>query len=355
VLQWQGSIRWGQADGTWQYWHPDGTLQAVINWKRGYREGPAEFYYPDGSLSSEENYLHDLLHGPVSFYSENGKLLSEGQYSYGRMSGLWMEYEESGRLLSKGSYHLDRQTGDWQFWYLDGTDASSGRYNQGQTVGVWKYYYESGKLQRICEYDTEGKEKILNSWAPDGSVEVRDGKGHYRLYGDSSEVVLLEGAVSNGYRVRTWFSRYPGGSLKEEFLYRGEEMLVVSAWDPKGKQIVTNGFGDSVEYDSLGQKVFEAHYDNGKISGVTTTYYPNGNIYQSTQFEEGKATGMVTTYYLSGQKEMEGMMDEGTQVGEWKWWHEDGKKQGDQLFWEYEELIKIEKYENGELVETELK
>jgi len=60
------------------------------------------------------------------------------------------------------------------------------------------------------------------------------------------------------------------------------------------------------------------------------------------------------------------MMDEGTPVGAWKWWHEDGtpsssvyfeagKKQGDQLFWEYEELIKIEKYENGELIETELK
>ena len=79
------------------------------------------------------------------------------------------------------------------------------------------------------------------------------------------------------------------------------------------------------------------------------------NPYNLLYQRVGYPSGMVTTYYLSGQKEMEGMMDEGTQVGEWKWWHEDGKKQGDQLFWEYEELIKIEKYENGEFVETELK
>ena len=366
VLQWQGAIRWGRANGTWRYWHPEGTQQAVINWKRGFREGPAEFYYSGGSISSEENYLHDLLHGPLRLYSESGTLLSEGQYSYGRMSGLWMEYEESGRLLSKGSYHLDRQTGDWQFWFPGGSKASCGRFEQGQTVGSWEYYHKSGELQRICEYEADGREKILNSWAPEGSVEVEDGNGHYRLYGDGPEVVLLEGPVSDGYRVGSWFSRYPGGSLKEQFLYRGEQMLLVSAWGPKGNQMVANGFGDYVEYDTLGQKAFEAHYDNGRISGAVTTYYPSGNVYQTTEYAEGKPDGMITTYYISGQKEMQGMMDEGTPVGAWKWWHEDGtpsssvyfeagKKQGDQLFWEYEELIKIEKYENGELIETELK
>lgn len=365
VEQWQGSLRWGQANGLWQYWHSDGTKQADVNWEKGFREGPAEFYYPDGAISSKENYLHGLLHGPCSFYSEDGNLVSEGEYSYGRMSGLWRTFAEGGQLLSKGSYHLDRQTGDWEFWFPGGSIASCGRYEEGSTVGVWEYYFESGKLQQICQYDAEGLEKILNSWAPDGSAEVRNGNGTYRLYGESREVVL-EGPVIDGNRVQTWFSRYPSGAFKEMFLYRGKEMLLLSAWDPEGNQTVVNGFGDNIEYNSLGQKIFEAHYEEGKISGVATAYYPNGNVYQSTEFEYGVLNGLITTYYLSGQEQTEGEMDSGTPVGEWNWWYEDGtqsssvnfengKKQGDQRFWEYGELIKVEKYENGELIETVLK
>lgn len=32
VIQRQGSIRWGEAQGLWEYWNPDGTRQAAITW-----------------------------------------------------------------------------------------------------------------------------------------------------------------------------------------------------------------------------------------------------------------------------------------------------------------------------------
>ena len=201
VVQWQGSIKWGAANGLWQYWHPDDTQQALLHWVKGRREGSAEFYNPDGSISGEESYLHDLLHGPARYYGENGRLVSEGEYSYGWMSGPWKPYDETGQLLSEGSYYLDRPTGHWRYWFPEGITASHGQYEQGKLVGVWEYYYKGGKLQRICEYDTEGNERILSSWAPDESVEVSDGNGHYCLYGDEPGVILLEGPVINGDRV----------------------------------------------------------------------------------------------------------------------------------------------------------
>lgn len=281
------------------------------------------------------------------------------------MSGLWTTFDEFGQRLSEGSYHLDRQTGYWTFWYSTGAVASIGHFRKGEFTGVWEYHYEPGGVQQISEYDDEGKEKILASWSPDGSAEVTDGNGYYRLHGDQSGVVLMEGSVNSGEMVGSWISRFPDGSIKEELVYRDREMMMISAWDPAGNQMVTNGGGTYILYDSNGQRIYEAPYQSGRISGAVATYYPTGEIMNSSNFSEGIPNGKNVGYFISGQISVEGIMKDGKQHGEWTWWHEDGSrssavrfengiKAGDQIFWEYGELIKVEKYKNGELAETVL-
>lgn len=365
AVQCCGSIRWGQPHGRWQYWNADGSQQGTVEWRKGRREGPSLSYNADGSLLKEESYHCGLLHGPARTYGQTGGVASEGQYTLGRMSGPWTAYDGLGQPVSRGNYHLDRENGQWTYWHPGGGIAARGCYERGAQIGVWEHFYESGSLQRRCEYDGEGHERILESRAPDGRPQVREGSGYYRLHDPTTGVVLLEGRVVNGRMVGKWLSRRANGSRQQESLYEGEQRLLLWAWDPQGNPMVAEGTGEYVERDESGQLAYRAPFEQGRLSGTVTLYYPDGSVLQSVQYAAGRQHGRVERYFVSGQKAVEGRMENGLEVGEWTWWCEDGsvesiadfvegKKQGEQRFWDDGELLKTETYEAGELVETVL-
>ena len=48
--------------------YEDGALKASGTLKNQKKEGPWQYYYPDGKLNAEENYQNGELHGIVKYY-----------------------------------------------------------------------------------------------------------------------------------------------------------------------------------------------------------------------------------------------------------------------------------------------
>ena len=69
----EGTLNYGKADGTWTYYHDNGELYQKKNYKLG------------------------ILHGDfISFY-RSGQLCQKGEYANGRLSGSWERYKENGQ------------------------------------------------------------------------------------------------------------------------------------------------------------------------------------------------------------------------------------------------------------------
>lgn len=85
--------------------------------------------------------------------------------------------------------------------------------------------------------------------------------------------------------------------------------------------------------------VYEANKTEA-LSGIVFDVYENGQRKFEHTFKKGKANGKLTYWYENGQKQREGALRDGNQHGRWTYWTETG------------EVLKVERYEDGKLVET---
>ena len=89
--------------------------------------------------------------------------------------------------------------------------------------------------------------------------------------------------------------------------------------------------GRSELFHENGQKKREANFKDGKIDGLVTEWYENGQK-REINFKDGKIDGLVTNWYENGQKRREGNYKDGKMDGIWTHWYENGQ-QRDELFY----------------------
>jgi antitoxin component YwqK of YwqJK toxin-antitoxin module len=61
-------------NGEVKFYHNNGQLWEVSNWKNDNREGECKWYYDNGQLKAVRNYKDDKLEGECREYFENGRL-----------------------------------------------------------------------------------------------------------------------------------------------------------------------------------------------------------------------------------------------------------------------------------------
>ena len=93
-----------------------------------------------------------------------------------------------------------------------------------------------------------------------------------------------------------------------------------------GKVILTQGLGSlRGGGQGRGERV-ERNYKDGKLDGLGTGWYDNGNKKYEGTYKDGKPDGLWTYWYENGQKKSEVTYKNGKKNGKWTTWYKDGTK-----------------------------
>ena len=119
--------------------------------------------------------------------------------------------------------------------------------------------------------------------------------------------------------------------MKSEFILMNKQELIDKdgvMFHPKSTEPYTGTVYENM-YD---KKWIEGSYRNGKVDGLWTVWYDNGQKQSITSYEEGIKEGLSTSWYTNGQKSKEGKFREGREYGIWTEWYENGQMWGEVFF-----------------------
>ncbi len=92
---------YGNENGPYRRYYPDGRLEEQGNFSAGYFEGPVVRFHPDGTRAMEGTFHKDLKEGLWLYYYPGGLLRKEERYSNGILDGKMVVYHPDGR-----TYHI---------------------------------------------------------------------------------------------------------------------------------------------------------------------------------------------------------------------------------------------------------
>ncbi|MCF8235304.1 MAG: hypothetical protein K9G67_09280 [Bacteroidales bacterium] len=103
---------------------------------------------------------------------------------------------------------------------------------------------------------------------------------------------------------------YEDGSLQSEVPYQNDQI-----------------HGRAVWYDQKGNKMMEAHYDQGKLNGSLIRYYENGNKEALEYYKHDLKDSISVNWNALGQKISEVFYKDDILHGSYKKWYENGQLQ----------------------------
>jgi len=135
-------------EGVWKFYDERGRLYLTMTYgdeKRefiflvthdyGNENGPYMRYYPDGKLEEEGSFRAGYFEGPVTRYHPNGKVLLKGQYQKDLIVGRWLYYYPNGTLLREENYTAGALDGILRSFYPDGRFYMETAYKNGTNIG----------------------------------------------------------------------------------------------------------------------------------------------------------------------------------------------------------------------------
>lgn len=82
--------------------------------------------------------------------------------------------------------------------------------------------------------------------------------------------------------------------------------------------------GTYVEWNAVGNKIAELHYQDDSLNGPCTYYNEDGSVFKEN-YKNGVLDGQQTYYYSSGKKQTTGSYSSGKQTSSWKYYDDKGK------------------------------
>jgi antitoxin component YwqK of YwqJK toxin-antitoxin module len=179
--------------------------------------------------------------------------------------GLHTEWFDSGQKKIEGIFKDGKPHGLHNWWYENGKVKKTETWENG-IMGQYERYYENGQLE-IEGYFKKGVQYIQNKYNRNNEIEVK-----------------------NGY-----------GVLKYEH----------------------HNLRPSLEKKGLTSKI-EFPIKNGTKNGISTKWYGNGEVKETTTWENGIENGPSVGYHKSGKIKLKGNYKNGQMYGRWESKNEDG-------------------------------
>ncbi|MCE9596351.1 MAG: hypothetical protein K8S54_00135 [Spirochaetia bacterium] len=141
----QGEFVRDWRDGIWNFYDEKGRLYLSMTYAQepkrdfiflvthdyGNENGTYRRYYPDGRLEEEGGFKAGYYEGPVTRYHPNGRPLLRGQYQKDTVVGRWLYYYPDGTLLREENYVNGALDGKLRSFYPDGRVYVESNYKDG--------------------------------------------------------------------------------------------------------------------------------------------------------------------------------------------------------------------------------
>jgi len=240
-----GSLKGGRYNGLRTDWYRNGQKMSEGTFKDGKEDGLKTRWFSDGKKHYERNYKDGLENGLETNWYGNGQKFYEVTFKDGKEDGLVTEWYENGEKKSEGTYKNGEFDGLSTSWYKNGQKMSEGTYKNGEFDGLSTSWYGNGQKMSEGTYKNGEFDGLRTNWDKDGSkYEGKDGSNYWEFN------LVLEGKVKRK------------DDKDGTFLY----------W-----------------YDDMKTKIkFHKTYKNGKLDGLVTNWYENGQKETEGTYKDGK-------------------------------------------------------------------
>ncbi|MCB1166432.1 MAG: toxin-antitoxin system YwqK family antitoxin [Leptospiraceae bacterium] len=143
-----GVYRNGRRDGLWKHFDDSGRLYLTIEYKPepldpvigaitidyGNENGPYHRYYPDGTLEEKGSMVAGKKDGAMNRFFPDGGTMIQGQYEDGKKIGKWVYYHFSGTIVRLENYKAGLLDGTVKTFHANGLPYSETEYSSGKEV-----------------------------------------------------------------------------------------------------------------------------------------------------------------------------------------------------------------------------
>lgn len=150
----KGDYRDNWRDGVWNFYDSQGRLYLTIRYAPqprreflflktqdyGNENGPYERYYPDGTLEEQGEFWSGYYHGPIRRYHRDGTRALIGRFEKDKKVGLWRTFYPNGEPEREETFADDKLDGPLRVYYEDGRLYYETLYAQGKEVGPGLLY-----------------------------------------------------------------------------------------------------------------------------------------------------------------------------------------------------------------------
>lgn len=293
----------GKRTGVWEIYNPvNGNKSTSITFKEGEREGEELSFYQSGELEKRMTNKKGALEDTLFHYFASGDILEKYTLKEGVKDGDIKVFHENGSINFNYKYKEGKPTGLYQSFFPNNQLAVEFTLKEGLYEGLYTSYYENGTKKSEVNYINDLKDGVFREWFENGVLQV---ESNYKA----------------GKTVGSLTNYYSNGVLQKQ-----------GVLDESGKE---NGI--TTEFDFDGKKYFEREFKKGELTAVKNYNKKGEVIFASTK--KGKKI-QYKSFYPDGLLRSEGAYENDIRSGEWKY------------YTSYGTLSAIEKYENGESVDT---
>lgn len=356
------------------YYHENGTLAEVVNFKKGKREGQSKKYDEKGNLISLIDYHNNFMisrekvnrsdekgqkQGSWKYFYENEKLFKESYYVDNQLDGLYKEYNEKGgiililkyekgKIIEESKEILNQKDLDVKRKFdNDGELSFQGSYKSDVAVGVHRFFDKEGKVINAKIYNDNGimvsegildktgvKKGVWKNFYNTGELRakgkyVKNKKSGLWIYYYKNNKEQQEGDYLNGLPDGLWVWYYDSGEIfREESYFNGREDGEMKEYSKDGKIIAEGNFiygeKEGKWTYNVGDHVEKGSYIAGLREGLWEYFFINGELHFEGKFVQGLAQGKQKYYYLDGSLKEERYYDRGIRERNWKKYDKQG-------------------------------
>ena len=275
---------------TYSYLNKDGSVKEPVN---------GETLIDRGGLLYEVNG-QKLYTGDVFELYKDGSRKSTGSLKGGRYNGLRTDWYRNGQKMSEGTFKDGKEDGLKTRWFSDGKKHYERNYKDGLENGLETNWYGNGQKFYEVTFKDGKEDGLVTEWYENGEKKS-------------------EGTYKNGEFDGLSTSWYKNGQKMSEGTYKnGEFDGLWTNWDKDGSKYEGKDGSNYWEFNLVLEGKVKRKDDK---DGTFLYWYDDmkTKIKFHKTYKYGKLDGLVTNWYENGQKETEGTYKDGKLISRKDW------------------------------------
>ncbi|MEQ8423397.1 MAG: toxin-antitoxin system YwqK family antitoxin [Cyclobacteriaceae bacterium] len=208
----------------------------------------------------------------------------------GEQTGNFKNYDEEGHLLLDANFLDSKLHGNNIAYYPDGSIRHNFQFKEGNKIGVNIAYFPDGKIKTREQVSLNGQTTTVDEY-------------------DEQGIQLSKKVFKKEKPDGTWVYYASDGKT------------------PRLRETYENGklHGLKTTYYPSGAKSLEETYRFNLITGPVRSYYENGKVKWQCEYRAGRQHGLYTSFYESGMMKEQGEYVANKKHKDWVEYDEQGK------------------------------